>query len=100
MKQLCWNCKNTNRFKCEWFEDCSKFPDYVKTTYNKHTRYEYIIACDKYEPIDCKYFKSLTNREIALVLGISERCFYRHKQKYLKIFYKKYPPTHCYNFNK
>lgn len=100
MKQLCWNCKNTNKFKCEWFDDCSKFPNYVQTKYSDVTKYTYIIACQKYEPLDFKKFKTLTNKEIAKIFDISERRFYRHKKEYMKLFYKLTPPYPIDKINK
>ena len=93
MEQLCWTCKNTNRFKCSWFEKNADVPDYVEI------KNGFIVKCSKYNPINEEY-KTITNKEIAKTLGISARTFYRKKEKWLKIYNDLYPPLPNVNFNK
>jgi len=77
MEQLCWNCKNTNRFKCSWFEKNADVPDYVER------KNGFIVKCSKYNPINEEY-KTITNEEIAKILGISVRTLYRNKKKFME----------------
>ena len=83
MEQLCWKCKNTNRFKCQWFEEEAKLPDYVET------KGKFIVKCNKFEKIDNKsgVYK---NKEIISMLSINPRTFYRRKMHYLNLFYRLY----------
>ena len=79
MEQLCWNCKNTNRYKCSWFEVKGELPEYVEI------KNGFIVKCEKYKPIipDENRLKP-TNKEIADILNISVRTFYRNKKKFMK----------------
>lgn len=75
-KQLCWRCIKTNADKCEWFKN-GKLPKCCKVD-----KKGFICQCANFEldPIQ------QPNKSIAKELGISERTFYRDKDKYMKLY--------------
>lgn len=75
---LCWNCKNTNRFKCSWFKDFTPVPGWVaeKTIRNyTHTstwrdrgkirRRSFAHEVESYYVIECPGFEPEPEREEA-----------------------------------
>lgn len=86
MVQLCWSCKNTNRFNCSWFDINPKLPD------NVELKNGYITQCKGYKPMKEK-LKNLSNKQIAKLLGVNLRTFYRHKEEYLEAYFNQYYPT-------
>lgn len=84
MRQLCWNCKNTNSKDCEWFSNCNKHPSYCVV------KKGYIIECDKFiEDTPQGKRNVFVDREIWTALKVNRRTYYRHKQEYKKEFYEK-----------
>lgn len=51
---LCWNCKNTNRYKCSWFnpKKPTPVPGWIaeRTTNCKYESYR-VIDCPNFSPI-------------------------------------------------
>ena len=88
-RQLCWKCQNTNKYKCEWFDDCSKYPKYV-TVENG-----IICKCDKFSemkpPVVC--WQNWGNREnfyktLAEHFGVTKRTITRKFQFYFAKYKK------------
>ena len=88
-RQLCWKCKNTNKYKCEWFADCSKYPKYV-TVENG-----IICKCDKFSEMKplVDEWQNYGNKEIlykamAEHFGVSRRTITRSFQFYFAKYKK------------
>ena len=78
VEQLCWSCSKAYGGKCEWMTLNSKHPKFVKINTNN-----FIVACENYEKENTK--DKFTNKDLANLLGVSERTFYRNKKLYMQI---------------
>ena len=87
--QLCWDCKNTNCTKCEWFADSTKYPDYVKVENG------FICQCERFCKIDeCEfnpfylenYSKSRIYCELQKQFNVSQRTIVKHYNELIKKF--------------
>lgn len=81
MKQLCWDCKNTNANDCIWFRK-HKLPKGCITNAQG-----FICECPNFQRIE-SLKKRPTYTVIARELGISERVFYRNKTTYMEMWEK------------
>ena len=87
MEQLCWKCKKTNSIDCEWFNDCSKYPEYVKV------KYGVIVECKNFEREQINKKNSILGKEksvqiLSSVFNKSRRTIYRRYDWFLSEYRK------------
>lgn len=74
-RQLCWKCQNTNAVKCEWFEDDTKYPDYVKVEDGVICECEHFCKIAK-----CHSLYWAENADKDALVGLIAQVFGKHKR--------------------